>query len=124
MTQPRRLEATSPPLGIMLVDEAEVDGATGLWHSQKERQRRRLELSQIFSSPKNGVLGAFGIPDELETAFLGHLKCQTDQKRRLESIRRGGRARNGVSGALEISGGLKTPFFGHLKFPQASRRRF
>jgi hypothetical protein len=86
-------------------------------------QKRRVEPFWISGSFKNGILSAFGVPAEVQTAFLGCLEFQMDQERRLESFRRGGRAENGVSGKPEIAGGLKTAFFGHLEFPVERKRR-
>lgn len=87
-------------------------------------QKRRLPPAGIFGNAKNGVFGAFGGPDGVQTAFLRCLESREDQKRRFGLVGGSGRGGNGVFGAPGISGGRKTAFFGPLEFPAGQKRRF
>lgn len=86
--------------------------------------KRRFPPTRIFGKAKNGIFGAFGGRDEVQTAFLRELESREGQKRRFWFIGGSGRGGNGVSGGPGISGGPKTAFFGSLEFPAGAKRRF
>jgi hypothetical protein len=107
-----------------LKKRSSLGDAGGVSLPKKDRQKRRVELPRISGSLKNGVFSTLGGPDELQTAFFGHLEFQIDQKRRFEFIGRGGTTGNGVSGAPQNCAGVKTTFFGRWEFQTTSKRRF